>query len=339
VRALGGRLLAWLRGRGLGLIWPVLAVLVAAYAAHEDLGLGGAGTNEFFSSWLNDALLWASAALCLVGALRVRRGRGAWVLAALALASWAIGDTIWSVRFGPSGATPLTSISDVFWLAWYPLILAALVVLVRDRIAAFELDRWIDGVAVMLLVTIPWVAVFLAPVDAHAHVSALADVVDFAYPIGNAVVFGATLGVYALMGWRPGRMWLLLGVGLGAMGIADAIYVVQALDHSGHPLATYDAAWAAGALLIAYASWQPHPGRLRPKRVFGWPAIILPLTAQALAVGVQLYGLFHELPRSERALTLVVLLIAMVQIVVSRPRRTRPPDPTTEQEPVEQIDA
>jgi diguanylate cyclase len=298
----------------------VLAILVAAYAAHEDLGLGGPGTDAFFDQWLNGFLLWTAAAICLVGALRATRSRTAWVLVAAGLASWAIGDTIWSIRFGGASNPPLTSISDVFWLAWYPLVLAALALLVRDRVPAFELHRWIDGVAVMLVVSIPWVALFLAPVADHSSASPFAHAVDLAYPMGDAIVFGATLGVYALMAWRPGRMWLALGCGLAVMGVADAIYSVQALGHSYHQAGVYDAAWAGGALLVAYASWEPHPGRLEPREVRGWPAIALPLAAQGLAASIQIYGFFYEIPRSERILTLIVLLIAMVQIVVTRPR-------------------
>jgi hypothetical protein len=298
----------------------VLAILVAAYAAHEDLGLGGPGTDAFFDQWLNGFLLWTAAAICLVGALRATRSRTAWVLVAAGLASWAIGDTIWSIRFGGASNPPLTSISDVFWLAWYPLVLTALALLVRDRVPAFELHRWIDGVAVMLIVSIPWVALFLAPVADHSSASPFAHAVDLAYPMGDAIVFGATLGVYALMAWRPGRMWLALGCGLAVMGVADAIYSVQALGHSYHQAGVYDAAWAGGALLVAYASWEPHPGRLEPREVRGWPAIALPLAAQGLAASIQIYGFFYEIPRSERILTLIVLLIAMVQIVVTRPR-------------------
>jgi hypothetical protein len=55
--------------------------------------------------------------------------------------------------------------------------------------------------------------------------------------------------------------------------------------------------------------------------VTGWPAIALPLAAQGLAIAIQIYGFFYELPRSERILTVAVLLIAMVQIVATRPRR------------------
>jgi hypothetical protein len=57
----------------------------------------------------------------------------------------------------------------------------------------------------------------------------------------------------------------------------------------------------------------------RPEPV-GWRAIVLPLAAQALAAGIQVYGLFYELGNTERLVTLFVLLVAMVQIIVSRPR-------------------
>jgi hypothetical protein len=37
-------------------------------------------------------------------------------------------------------------------------------------------------------------------------------------------------------------------------------------------------------------------------------------------VALQIYGLFFDVPPSERRLTVIVLLIAVVQIVVTRPR-------------------
>lgn len=318
--SLAGRLM-W--RPGVGAIWAALAVLVAVYAAHEALGLGGAGTDELFDHWLNDALLWAATALCLAGALRSTQSRAAWLLITIAVACWAMGDTIWSVRFAGVADAPLTSVSDVFWLAWYPLIVAALVLLVRDRVPGFELHRWIDGVVVMLVVATPWLALVLQPVAAHSSASTLADGVDFAYPLGDAVLVGAALGAYALMGWRPGAMWLALGLGLVVMGVADAVYSVQALDQS-YRGGLYDAAWVGGAILLAYAAWQPRPGRLKERNVSGWPAIALPLAAQMFAVTIQFYALFGEIPTGERALTIVVLLIAMVQIVVTRPRSPNP---------------
>jgi diguanylate cyclase len=316
----------WARRRGallrlppIGALWSVAAIVVVLYAAHQGLGLGGRGVDGLFDDWINDGLLWCAAVACAGGALRARRSRAAWLLVALALAVWAIGDTIWSIRFGDAAAAPATSISDVFWLAWYPLIVGALVLLVRERVPGFELHRWIDGIAVMLLLATPWVALFLQPVAEHSSASGLAVVLDFAYPLGDAILVGAVLGVFALMGWRPGRMWLLLGVALTVMGLADAISSVQALAHS-HDRGIYDPAWAGAAMLVAYAAWQPHPGRLERQEVIGFQAIALAIAAQVLAIGIQIYAIFDELPRSERILTVIVLIIATVQIVVSRPR-------------------
>jgi hypothetical protein len=240
------------------------------------------------------------------------------LLVALALACWAAGDTIWSFRFD-AAAAPATSISDVFWLAWYPLIVAALALLVRDRVPGFEVHRWIDGVVVMLLVATPWVALFLEPVAGGSDASTLALVLGYAYPLGDAVIVGAVLGVFAVMGWRPGRMWLALGVALTVMGVVDAIYSVDALAHP-HDRGLDSAAWVGAAILVAYAAWQAHPGRLERREVTGWAAIALAVAAQALAVSIQTYAIFHEIPRSERILAVLVLIIATVQIVISRPR-------------------
>jgi hypothetical protein len=310
---------ALVRLPAIGVAWLIMAILVALYAAHQSLGLGGRGVDGLFDYWINDGLLWCAAAACMWGALCESRSRAAWILVALALASWAIGDTIWSIRFGGAIAPPPTSISDLFWLAWYPLIVAALVLLVRERVPGFELRRWLDGITVMLLVATPWVALFLQPVAEHSNASGLAIVLDFAYPLGDVILVGAILGVFALMGWRPGRMWLALGVALMVMGVADAIYSVQALAHS-HDLGVYDPPWVGSAILIAYAAWQGHSGRLERREVTGWQAIALAIAAQAIAVSIQAYAIFDEIPRSERIVTVIVLIIATIQIVISRPR-------------------
>ena len=301
-----------------------MAVLVALYAGHQVSGLGGRGLDGLFDDWINGVVLWCAAAACGVAAMRAPRGRAAWLLVTLALASWAIGDTIWSIRYGTAASAPATSISDVFWLAWYPLIIAALALLIRDRVPGFELHRWIDGVAVMLLVATPWVALFLQPVAEHSGASGLTVVVDFAYPLGDAILVGAVLGVFVVMDWRAGPMWLTLGIALAVMGIADAISSVQALGHT-HDRGVYDAAWAGAAVLVAYAAWQPYPARLERRELIGLRAVALAIAAQVLAASIQAYAIFDEIPQSERVLTVIVLIIATVQIILTRPRRN--PDP------------
>jgi hypothetical protein len=172
----------------------------------------------------------------------------------------------------------------------------------------------------MLVVVTPWVALFLQPAADQSHAGSLVDVVDFAYPLGDAVLVGATLGVLALMGWRAGPMWLALVIAFTALGVADAVYSVGTLVHSYSSDTVFDALWLGGLVLIAFAAWLPHPGRLDPVEVYGWKAIALPLIAQCIAVSLQLLAMFVEVPVAERVLTIVVLLVAIVQIVVTRPR-------------------
>jgi hypothetical protein len=294
-----------------------LAALVIGLAVHGLVGLGGEGIHTVLDEWLSCAAEGLAAVLCAIAAFRFERNRAAWLLVAVAMALWTIGDVIWALRGDPVATA---TISDVFWLAWYPLIVAALVLLVRDRVPKFELHRWIDGVIVMLVVVTPWVALFLEPAASHSNTTAVVDVVDFAYPLGDAIIVGAMLGVLALMGWRAGPMWLALVCGFSALGLADAVYSVDALGHSYSSDTVFDALWLGGMVMIAYAAWLPHPGRLDPVEVYGWRAIALPLAAQGFALALQIYGLFTHVPLGERVLTIVVLIIAMVQIVVSRPR-------------------
>lgn len=300
-------------------LFGVLVLLLAAWAVHEATEVGGAGAHDFFRAGVNDAVLWSAAALCLGGALRERRGRVAWTMIALGLASLALGDTIWSLRF-EHAEIPATSVSDVFWLAWYPLALVGLALLVRDRVPRFELHRWIDGIIVMLILVTPLVAVFIQPVSERADDTATAEAIEIAYVLGDTAVLGAVVGVYALMAWRPGRMWLVLGLGLAVVAVADAAYAVQVLDHTYRLGGELDILWAVGALLVAFGAWEPHPGQIEPREVTGWRAIALPVAAQVLAIAIQIYGYFEELPSSERLLTIIVLLIATVQIIVARPR-------------------
>jgi hypothetical protein len=298
-------------------LFVVLVAVIVGLAVHGLVGLGDEEIHTALDAWVSCGAEWLVALLCGLGAWRSERNRAAFLLVTVAIALWALGDTIWSIRGEPDSSA---TISDVFWLLWYPLIIAALVLLVRDRVPRFELHRWVDGIIVMLVVITPWVALFLEPAANRAHDSDVLAGVDFAYPLGDAVIVGATLGVLALMGWRAAPMWWALLLGFAALGLADAIYSVDALGHSYSSDTVFDALWLAGLVLIAYVAWLPHPGARDPVEVYGWKAIALPLAAQVFAVALQLYGLFFTVPIAERVLTIVVLLIAIVQIIVSRPR-------------------
>jgi hypothetical protein len=300
-------------------LWLVLGALVLVETIYELLGLRGA--DALVNDWVHNGLLLAAAGTCLVRVVARADARVAWLLVGLGLLSWAAGDVIWTALYGGDESPPAASVVDAFWLAWYPLAIVGLGLLAAHRVPHFELHRWIDGVAVMLLLAIPWVGLILEPVAEHSAIEGGAEVVNLLYPLADMLLLGALLGVFALMAWKLAGPWPYLAAGIVLITIGDAIYAVEILESAYRP-GVYDFFWPAGAVLVAYAAWRPSPDKLPHVPVTGWRAIALPVAAQVVAAGVQISALFRELPESERVLTVLVIVIAMVQIVISRPRVT-----------------
>jgi hypothetical protein len=298
----------------------VLLLLLVGEAAQEALGIGGSGLHRAFDEWVHDLLFFAAAGLCLARAAKFEAGREAWGFIGLALLAFAIGELSWSIFYSTLDPVPFPTASDAFWLAYFPLVAVGLAFLVHDRIEGFELHRWIDGIAAALIVATPAVALVFTPVVEHSKQgSTLGRAIELAYPIGDIVVVGAVIGTIALTAWRPGRTWLLLGFGLILFAAVDSVNSVQTIEGI-DPHGSYDFVWTAGALIIAYAAWQPYPPRERPVHLTGWREVALPIGCQIIAAAIQFYGLFHPIPTSERVMTLAVLMIVLVQLWVGRPR-------------------
>jgi hypothetical protein len=305
----------------LGYLWLVLGVLTVLEALNDLFGF--AGPHWLYDNWLHNVILGLCAVLVLARAAYEPIARPAWLAFGTALLLWFVGSAAWSVAYDGQAQVPYPSFADVFWLAWYPLIAVGMGYLIRIRVPRFELHRWMDGIAVTLLVLAAGFALVIQPATQHKTVGTLAAVVAFMYPVLDVLLIGAVLGVYGLLGWKPDTMWLLIGLAIVSTSVADAIFAVQearatAVVSGDH----YDFVWTAGALLIALAAWATAPETDADQgAVTGMRAVALALFAQALAIGIQLYAVFREIGRSERIVTIVVLAVASVQIILTRPRR------------------
>ncbi len=96
---------------------------------------------------------WPSAWPCCCGSSAARPGR-------------------WRTR--GQAKVPYPSFADILWLAWYPLIGLGIYYLIRVRVPQFELHRWMDGIAVTLLVLAAGFALVIQPATEHKTVGTIA---------------------------------------------------------------------------------------------------------------------------------------------------------------------
>ena len=300
----------------------VLIVLVTAVAVEAAHALITGTPAPFFDDWLHDAVLLAAAAVCGIGARRHTHERRGWTYIAGAVLCIGLSDVLWSLLYSNAATIPYPNYTDIFSLVSYPLFMTGLILIVRHRVSRFDLDRWLDGLVILLIVAIPTVALVLEPALRRARTDLLGQIVTASYPLGDLLLLGALLGAVPLMSWRVDASWGWLGLGLLCLTVGDAVYAAAAVDAVYHA-SIYDFLWTAGCVAIAIAVWRPATESMPGLEPVGWSAIILPLGAQIFAVATQIYGYFAPLPRTERILTIAVLGIGIAQVIAGRPR-TRP---------------
>ena len=311
----------------LSCFWLVLLVFTILEAANDLFGVGGPAW--LYENWVHNAILASCAFLVLGRAAFEPVARRAWLAFGTALLLWFVGSAAWSVAYGGQPEVPYPTFADVLWLLWYPLVVVGIFYLIRVRVPQFELHRWMDGIAVTLVALAAGFALVVQPAAEHKTVGLLAAVVAFSYPVLDVLLIGAVLGVYGLLAWRPDTMWILVGLAVVSTSVADAAFAVQEAQARAVVADNrYEFVWTVGALLFALAAWTRAPDtETNPVAVTGMRAVALALFAEALAIGIQIYAIFREVGRSERIVTIVVLLVASVQIVLTRPRRGEDNDP------------
>jgi len=229
-----------------GLVWALwlfLAVYVAGLALHS-VGWGPTGEgwfNTVVNDWLGLLTDWAPAAVCWVAVCRVGIRRPEVLLAAAAVTSYAAGDTLFVLLSAPE-----LSLADVGYLSFYPLMLAALAVVVHRHVQRPASSVWLDA-AVGSLGAAAVLAVVLGPVLASdmAGPASLATTVNVAYPMFDLILVAAVAGIAALGGM--GSRWALVAAGLLVFATADVVYV-RLVYVLGTPL---DATWTVGLALVA----------------------------------------------------------------------------------------
>jgi two-component system, cell cycle response regulator len=298
--------------RALGLA-PLALLFV--YAGVLVFDPGGAALQDFFSTWVYNFLIAAAAVLCAIRAVAVPAERIVWVLVALALTCWTASELHFELFLADEENTPFPSLGDWLFLAFYPLVYTAFVLLARLRIREFQTSLWLDGLIATLGVGAVSGAI-LTPFITLDGSDTLGAAVNIAYAIGDMLLLSLVVGVFSLTAWRPGRPWALLGIGLCLVGVADiAFFLLSATDvyFEGSLL---DLLWPAAMLTIGYAAWQAIPPR-RDIRLDGARLFVVPCLVAMLALAVLAVGSFRTLSPVAPVLASATLALVIVRLAVT----------------------
>ncbi len=94
---------------------------IALLVARERFGWSSGPLDH----WLMFILFALSGGFCAWRAAVTRAERGAWLLMAAGLETYALGGVVYVCWVAPSASPPFPSPADWIWLAMYPFLLAA----------------------------------------------------------------------------------------------------------------------------------------------------------------------------------------------------------------------
>jgi two-component system, cell cycle response regulator len=292
-----------------------LAALAAASAVYVVYAAAGLHDSKWaaaiFDNWVYYGVLLGAAGACLARGLHAEAGRGAWLALGIAVASWSTGDLYWVFFLRDDASVPFPSVSDAFYLGFYPPAYVSLVLLLRARSADIPRSLWLDGLIGALTVSALGAALVFQAVLDSTEGSPLAVATNLAYPLGDLLLLGLVVGFLGLTGWRVERMWVVIGAGLAVFAVADSVYLYQAASGSYVEGTLLDAGWLVAILLLALGAWQPSADR-KPTALEGYQLVAIPSIFALLGLALLVYDHFER----QNVLALVLATGAVLGVVV-----------------------
>lgn len=219
----------------------------------------------------------------LVGILRFRPSRPfPWDLILANQVVYASADFTFYIRHDLLGLNQYPAVSDILYLLHYPLLVAALVVLIRRRTPGSDRSALMDaGVLVVTAAMLSWIFVIAPSFDAPGQ-DVLARVTSAAYPVMDLTMLSIVLWLFLGAGRRTRSFWIL-GASLVLLFATDTVYALQQIDGTYHPGNFLDGMWAVYYLLIGASMLDPSMAKLdSPSPVRGLP----PPASRYLGIGL-----------------------------------------------------
>ena len=179
-----------------------------------------------------------------------------WIVMSAAIFSYALGDIFWVIIERFFQEPPFPSISDFFYLLYYPLFFTSILLIPNEKL---KKGMWLNTVLDISIVLLVAILIFwnflIGPLEnSISKTSSLERIIRTAYPVGDLILIsGLTIIFYGKGRKISKNSILLLAVSSLIMIISDVIYSSLEMEEayfSGHLV---DAGFTLSILLIEMA--------------------------------------------------------------------------------------
>ncbi len=187
--------------------------------------------------------------------------RSPWLLIGAGLSIYAGGSIYYNVATTGGAAPVFPSVADAMWLSLYPLLFAALGVILHGRFKKLPASVWLDGVIGGGVVAAIAAAAVFDPIFTVTVAHGAASVARLAYPVGDLITLGVAVAAWSIAGRRFDPFWALVAAGFAMLAFGDSAYVVQAAKGDWAPGNFLDYPCTVGTMLLAASTWTASAGR------------------------------------------------------------------------------
>jgi diguanylate cyclase (GGDEF)-like protein len=241
-------------------------------------------------------------------------GRAVPLVLGSAVLAWAAGDVAltWESWGGAGAGSP--SPADAFYICFYPLAYAAIILMLRKEIKRLLPATWLDGAIAGL-----GAAAVCAAFAFHAVFRSLGGdpfgvAVDLVYPIGDVLLLALVVGGTAIL---PGRRlpWLLFATACAVNGVGDTFNLFGTTEQVG--VVFNGIAWPTAITLMSISVWVP-AGRRDLLQSGRLPGFLLPGCGALAGLVILLVGaLRHDVDQIAVALATATMVVVGLRLGLS----------------------
>jgi diguanylate cyclase (GGDEF)-like protein len=303
--------------RALWIVYGILAVLLATYLV--ALIVRGHDTEwPWIDGWGVVAFEFVTIGLLFARAFSRLPGRAIPLVLGAAVLAWALGDFVLTWESWNGGQPPNPSLADAFYLSFFPLAYAAIVLMLRKELHRLLPATWLDGAVAGLGAAAVCGAFAFGRIVTTLGGSKLGIGVDLAYPIGDVLLLALVFAGTAIL---PGRRlpWMIFAAACAINGVGDTFNLLnQSAAHATAVGGIVDAvAWPIAILMMSISMWLPS-GRRDLTETGRMPGFLLPgLGALASLVILFVGAATHDIGQIALGLATATLVVVGIRLGLS----------------------